>query len=542
MKKDSDLDVFLKRFEKVCRQFQLLPAEWAKYRTPGLRGKALEVFAALTTTMDQDYEAIKNALIQRFNITPEVYRKQFRTLQRTGTDNYSDLAVGLRNHFRQWTQGWGVTTLEALDLMLLDQFLHTCSMEVRLFILEQEPRTLDKAAQFADVCAASRVPEARKPAVPGWKGAKPPVNTFTGTRISRGVTPAQVPRPAVDNRRCFVCNQVGHISTACTEKRKTTPLPKPSISSPAVLFVGGKQRASFDNLQAVTVGNTVTMGQRDTGAEMTLVHPELVNSEDLIPGRTLTVAGVGGLTPALPMARVYLDWGAGIGMMEVGVTDKIPTNVLLGTDLGCLVSRYIPSDIEEDAGECATPSEVAPVAYGDIETVPTTCDNSVFTYVLELHNDTVPSDNLNIVTNALVEVCITNNNVEGDTCPSKDNGLCSGLVAGNVIEMHEVPITSTSTLLHREGENCVSISSVTSSQGAQETNSGLGFGPPTVLAKKRSELAVHSQGLVLVRMWCSPPAQTQTVACFRPPYTLMTVCRSCGRWLVRPLRGKTKKS
>ncbi|XP_075719871.1 uncharacterized protein LOC142760567 [Rhinoderma darwinii] len=357
MEKDGDLDVYLKGFEKVCRQFQLPPADWAKYLTPGLKGKALEVFAALPTTIDQDYEAIKKALIQRFNLTPEVYRKRYRALQRTGTDSYSDLADGLKNHFRQWTQGLAVNTFEDLeDLMILDQFLHTCPMEVRQFILDREPKTLDKAAQIADVYAANRAPEARKPAVPGWKGGKPPINTFAPTRRSPGgVAPAPLPRPAVDNRRCFGCNQVGHISTACPEKRKTTPLPKPSILSPAVLFVGGRERASCDNLQAVTVGKTVTMGLRDTGAEMTLVHPELVSSEDIIPGKTLTVSGVGGLIPALPMARVYLDWGAGRGMMDVGVTDKIPTNVLLGTDLGRLVSRYISSDHEEDSSVLAAP-------------------------------------------------------------------------------------------------------------------------------------------------------------------------------------------
>lgn len=55
------------------------------------------------------------------------------------------------------------------------------------------------------------------------------------------------------------------------------------------------------------MGNTVTLALRDNGAEMTLVRPELVSSEDIIPGKTLTVAKIGGVNPALPLAWVYLD-------------------------------------------------------------------------------------------------------------------------------------------------------------------------------------------------------------------------------------------
>lgn len=42
---------------------------------------------------------------------------------------------------------------------------------------------------------------------------------------------------------------------------------------------------------------------------MTLVCPEMVNSEDIIIGKTMYVTGVGGVSPAIPMACVYLDWG-----------------------------------------------------------------------------------------------------------------------------------------------------------------------------------------------------------------------------------------
>ncbi|XP_077137564.1 uncharacterized protein LOC143803670 [Ranitomeya variabilis] len=86
------------------------------------------------------------------------------------------------------------------------------------------------------------------------------------------------------------------------------------------------------------------MGLRDTGAERTLVRPEVVSPQDLVPGKTLSVSGIGGVEPALPVAKVFLDWGAGRGVREVGVTSNIPANVLLGTDLGRIVSQYVATE------------------------------------------------------------------------------------------------------------------------------------------------------------------------------------------------------
>ncbi|XP_075683474.1 uncharacterized protein LOC142652014 [Rhinoderma darwinii] len=350
MEKDGDLDTFLRGFEKACRQYQLPSEQWARYLTPGLKGKALEVFAALPLDQDGDYDAIKQALIRKYNLTPEVYRKRFRTLQRGPNDSYSDVVDGLRINLQQWIRGFSITTFEGLeDLIIKDQLLHICPVEVRQFVLDREPKDAAQAAHIADAYLANREPAVRKPSIANWKGGKPTTNTFSfANRPSGGPGPVPPTRPAFDSRRCFVCNKLGHLSTTCPEKKKNAPLPKPPGSSPAVLCVGGIQGKPSDNLQSVTVGNTVTVGLRDTGAEMTLVRPELVSMEDIIPGKTLTVTGIGGVHPALPMARVYLDWGTGRGLKEVGVSENIPTNVLLGTDLGRLVSQYVASDVADD--------------------------------------------------------------------------------------------------------------------------------------------------------------------------------------------------
>ncbi|XP_075042363.1 uncharacterized protein LOC142101822 [Mixophyes fleayi] len=350
LEKDGDLDTFLRGFEKTCRQYGLAKDQWAQYLTPGLRGKALEAFADLPPEMDGNYEAIKSALLQRFNITPEAHRQKFRDLKRSASDTYSGLVAQLCASFKQWVGGLQITTFDALqDLMIQEQFLTLCPAEVKEWVVDRDPASSAEAARLADKYTVTRAPAAKRGTfVPGqsaWKGERPggaPSPAVVSSSFGRvGAKPVQG-----DTRRCFICNRTGHLSAACPDRKTSTAStvgPPPPRSAPAVLCVAGSQVSRNDNLQTVTVGDKVTVGLRDTGADVTLVRSELVGSSDIIPGKTIAVRGVGGIHPAVPMARVYLDWGAGRGLREVGVSDNIPTNVLLGTDLGRMLSRYVAS-------------------------------------------------------------------------------------------------------------------------------------------------------------------------------------------------------
>ncbi|XP_075056983.1 uncharacterized protein LOC142143172 [Mixophyes fleayi] len=350
LEKDGDLDTFLRGFEKTCRQYGLAKDQWAQYLTPGLRGKALEAFADLPPEMDGNYEAIKSALLQRFNITPEAHRQKFRDLKRSASDTYSGLVAQLCASFKQWVGGLQITTFDALqDLMIQEQLLTLCPADVKKWVVDRDPASSAEAARLADKYTVTRAPAAKR-------------GTFVpGQSACKGERPGGAPSPAVvsssfgrveakpvqgDTRRCFICNRTGHLSAACPDRKTSTAStvePPPPRSAPAVLCVAGSQVSRNDNLQTVTVGDKVTVGLRDTGADVTLVRSELVGSSDIIPGKTIVVQGVGGIHPAVPMAWVYLDWGAGRGLREVGVSDNIPTNVLLGTDLGRMLSRYVAS-------------------------------------------------------------------------------------------------------------------------------------------------------------------------------------------------------
>ncbi|CAH2284604.1 71 kDa [Pelobates cultripes] len=163
LEEGTDLDVFLKSFEKVCRQHQLPSDQWGRYLTPQLKGKALDVFVSLPPEIDNNYEAIKSALQKTFNLTPESYRKKFRSMQQCPSSSCILYVAQLETTFLQWVTGVQDTTYEALnDLMVLEQFLQTRSPNVREWILERKPKNARAAAELADDYADIHAPKSRR--------------------------------------------------------------------------------------------------------------------------------------------------------------------------------------------------------------------------------------------------------------------------------------------------------------------------------------------------------------------------------------------
>ncbi|MEE6517894.1 hypothetical protein FKM82_028451 [Ascaphus truei] len=94
------------------------------------------------------------------------------------------------------------------------------------------------------------------------------------------------------------------------------------------------------HLRRVTIGDRQADGLMDSGATL------IWSDQRICSGMQVTMPDGG--PRSLQVARVFLDWGSGRGMREVGVLPGLDAAVLLGNDLGHVT--------------CVFTAELAPVA------------------------------------------------------------------------------------------------------------------------------------------------------------------------------------
>ena len=75
----DDIEVYLVTFERIMVAHKIDKTRWPHHLPPQLTVRAQLAIAALSTAISDDYEAIKTAVLTRYDINEEAYRMRFRT-------------------------------------------------------------------------------------------------------------------------------------------------------------------------------------------------------------------------------------------------------------------------------------------------------------------------------------------------------------------------------------------------------------------------------------------------------------------------------
>lgn len=134
----DEMDSFLLRFERYAE-----PQHW---------GEALDAYALMPKTDALNHQSLKTALLRRFELTDDGFKKKFRSCRPEQCETLAQFSVRLSSYFDRWIEMAKVPrTFDGLyDLMLRDQFIHICSQDLRLFLKERIPDNLKKMADLAD--------------------------------------------------------------------------------------------------------------------------------------------------------------------------------------------------------------------------------------------------------------------------------------------------------------------------------------------------------------------------------------------------------
>ena len=155
---DSELEVYLITFKKIATLNNWPKEHWSAVLQTQLKGKALRIFAELPDNVVQDFDQLQSALLTAYELSPEHYRKRFRDIRKSDSENYTDFAFKMQNYFKRWLNS--LDSFHDIDklrqTLLMEQFLETVSVDLKIWLVDQKPKNVDEMARLADQYVALR--------------------------------------------------------------------------------------------------------------------------------------------------------------------------------------------------------------------------------------------------------------------------------------------------------------------------------------------------------------------------------------------------
>ena len=104
----DDIEAYLTTFERLMATYSVSRAKWIFKLAPQLTGKTQQAYAALTTEVALSYDAVKAAILRRYDITEETYRAAVRSNE----ESHRDLSIRLGDLANKWLRGqWWIQEL-----------------------------------------------------------------------------------------------------------------------------------------------------------------------------------------------------------------------------------------------------------------------------------------------------------------------------------------------------------------------------------------------------------------------------------------------
>ncbi|XP_069140935.1 uncharacterized protein [Argopecten irradians] len=352
----DNMDSYLRRFERYATTQRWDKVHWATNLSVLLKGRALDVFSRLPVDQSLDYDALKAALLKRFEMTEEGFRKRFRTGRPETGETFSQFGVRMESYLMRWLEmsGTGLTFDEFKDFVVRDQVLQTCGHDLALFLKERAPRTLAEMTKLADQYAEARGNPSNlvKPKFTSSKQGNG--GSRTQTTDGKSSEKKDVKAAGINGRHCYICKKTDHLANRCPKRDShkvgtvdsETSEPKSkgkSTSQKSCSFISSSEDESEDLNMPVSCGTSavkmpVVMGYvgnqhvsvlRDSGCGKAVVRKSLVSPEEMT-GKMETCKLADGTVLHLPTASIRVDTPYYTGQVEAWVMETPIYDLMLG--------------------------------------------------------------------------------------------------------------------------------------------------------------------------------------------------------------------
>ena len=348
---EGDAQTFFQSYEKVLQLNSIDPSMWAKLLPAQLSPKALKIYSQISLEDSREYEVVKKVILAGFKQDAQTHLKSFRSIRRTGAENYKMTLNRMRDSLRAFCEAKRLNSFDSLfDAMLTEQFLCALSNDTHQFVLSKQPSNSAECSEFADLwfemsrigsnVFQSKVTSQGKPGyntvsvqpvAPGLMTNQSNLPQTTIQRPSfqgaprgrgRGQAHAQLQRQYNPNvKACWSCGSDSHLSNSCLYNTFKAPYCNMCGKYHAANVNCAYNSANADVYNAVEcdkvayddrfivpcyVNDQRVSALRDSGNNgIVLVDKTLVTAEEIVPDRYIFCRGAfdsGLVTHKLPVA------------------------------------------------------------------------------------------------------------------------------------------------------------------------------------------------------------------------------------------------
>ena len=353
----DDIEAYLVTFERIMTAQKVDKGRWSQFLTPQLTGRAQLAFAALPSESAADYDAIKAAVLARYDINEEAYRKRFRSSSRSDGETNREVAVRLMDLLQKWTKTCK-TVDDVQQFIGKEQFLETLSNpEQKLWVMEKKPKTSIAAGELADEYEQARQPGLQKARYGHQVGTQKPMSQtnltprcdycgLLGHMEKECRKKASTSKGGAEKARlrCFNCKKQGHVSRECPEKV-------------LMCFEEADITQSGPWVAGLVEGRKVSRILLDTGCTRTMVRQQWVPTEKIIDGKMVSIRCAHGDTKLYNLADLILHIRGVPVKVEAAVAERLPVDVILGTDVPELGNLIRDRTTKRDKAKPAWPRQ-----------------------------------------------------------------------------------------------------------------------------------------------------------------------------------------